>query len=173
MLQVYSQLSSSCADEYASGSWYCVSWQPVYTIPCLPDQASLAKGSFLTFHSLTAEPSQPGGFQFAMDSDDDKTTADSETAGLSRGRTRSRSCSPNQQVNATPLSPVPRLKLQEGQEDTGSGSASSSASSSPIGSANSGTLRRERSHSSPAIGRRDRVRSDLMSPMGKSRHDGS
>jgi hypothetical protein len=151
----------------------------VYTIPQLPDQASLAKGSFLTFHTLAAKPAQPGGFQFPMDRAED-TAGGKIGEELLRGRTRSRSCSPNQLlvaqssgVNATPLSPVPRLKFQDGEEDPASGSASSSPSSSPIGSATSGTLRRERSHSSPAIGRRDRSRSDLMSPSGQSRRDSS
>ena len=177
LVQVFPQLSSSRADEYASDSWYCVTWQPVYTIPQLPDQASLAKGSFLTFHTLAAKPAQPGGFQFPTDKVEG--TAAGETGEeLSRGRTRSRSCSPNQLsqssgVNAAPLGPVPRLKFQDGEEDTASGSASSSPSSSPIGSATSGTLRRERSHSSPAIGRRDRSRSDLMSSSDRSRRDSS
>ena len=171
-MQVYPRLSSSRAEEYASDSWYCVAWQPVYTIPCLPDQAPLAKGSFLTFHTLAAKPAQPGGFHFPMDKAED-TTSGQAGEKLSRGRTRSRSCSPNQQVNATPLSPVPRLKFHDGDEDQGSGSASSSPSSSPIGSASSGTLRRERSHSSPAIGRRDRSHNDLVSPGAHSRRDGN
>lgn len=96
---------------------------------------------------------------------------ESEPGELSRGRTRSRSCSPTH-VNATHLSPVPQLKFQDDEEDQESGSASSSPNSSPIDSATSGSLRRERSHSSPAIGRRDRSRSDLMSPGAQSRHDG-
>ena len=128
-VQVYPQLSSSRAEEYDSDSWYCVSWQPVYTIPSLPDQASLAKGSFLTFHSLAAKPKTHGGFEFPMASAEAATDDGTEVEEHSRGRTRSRSCSPNQQVNATPLSPVPRLKFQDGEEDPASGSASSSPSS--------------------------------------------
>ena len=171
-LQVYPRLSSSRAEEYEPESWYCVSWQPVYTIPTLPDQASLGKGSFLTFHSLTSEPVKPGSFLFPEAAEAPKDE-ESETKEMPRGRTRSRSCSPNQQVNATPLSPVPRLKIEVGGDDTdqASGSGGSSPSSSPIGSATGSSLRRERSHSSPAIGRRDRSHSELMSPNGQARRD--
>lgn len=145
---MYPQLCSAHAEDYASESWYCVSWQPIYTIPALPDQVSLAKGSFLTFHSLTAEP-----VPIAPETEPEPVQV--------RGRTRSRSCSPNQQVNVTqPLSPVPRLKIEVVE---GNDSDTSSPNSSPVGSTPGGSsVRRERSHSSPALGRRDR--GEMLSP---------
>ena len=54
-----------------------------------PTHASLGKGSFLTFHSLTSEPVKPGSFLFP-DAAEAPKDEESETKEMPRGRTRSR-----------------------------------------------------------------------------------
>ena len=116
--QVFGALSSSRAEDYdRKASWYCVSWQPIYAVPSLPRQQQLAKGAFLTFHTLQAAveraPTRPS-WELPPPKGDGgrrKDALELEVTGpeepMVRGRTRSRSCSPNQLP-----SPVPRLTIE-------------------------------------------------------------
>ena len=114
---LFGALSSSRAEDYdRKASWYCVSWQPIYAVPSLPRQQQLAKGAFLTFHTLQAAveraPPRPS-WELPPKGDGGrrKDALELEVTGpeesMVRGRTRSRSCSPNQLP-----SPVPRLTIE-------------------------------------------------------------